>query len=63
MRRKRWTHADWLHVVGSNNSYGHGQLHYRASGTRAELFYVDDLIALDWEIDDRPSSSATTEEK
>lgn len=56
MRRKGWTHADWLYVVGNKNSYGHGELHYRTGETRAELFYVDDLIALDWEVDGTPSS-------
>lgn len=50
IRRESWTHGDALKIK-KRASYMGGELFYRESGSRAELFYVADLIADDWEVE------------
>lgn len=47
-RRKDWSHADWLIIRGSENSYGGGELFWEATGMQAQLFYCSDFIKTDW---------------
>ena len=49
-RRRNWSHADYIEVVGfGQDNYGNGELHW-TSGERARLFYITDLTADDWHI-------------
>lgn len=48
-RRKGWSHADHLKLVGTPTAYGNGELRW-TTGERAQLFYVNDLTATDWHL-------------
>jgi hypothetical protein len=50
IRRESWLHADSF-VVTNKDSYMGGELWYKISGHKAELFFVDDLISNDWVVE------------
>lgn len=51
-KRKSWTHADYLRVK-SKGGYGGGELFWVRGSSRANLFYVSDILADNWEVEER----------
>ena len=50
LRRSSWTHGDSLQI-SNEGGYSGGELVWKYSGNRAELFFVDDFTADDWSVE------------